>query len=365
MKRSIFVIAIGIFILFQGNASTQINQPMTKSETRGVWMHPGLFGTDEKEAIKKIQSTLDEYVQAGINTLLMLVKNTTGEIYFKSKIGVPDPAWNWDFFDVFLKEAQKRKMTVHPWFCVFPEGKILGQVREHPEWLIISSKGEMVTSVNPALPQVREYEISLMKELVLQYPVDWVHLDYIRYPCFPDEPYFSYDPKTRALFKEYSGIELLDIKATDSGNMIWNEWISWNREQVTQFIRELRDALKTSGRTIKISAAVFPNADNAKVLIGQDWASWAEQELVDMLCPMLYTNHTVFFEKYVSQAVRIVKGHCQICPGIGIGTSHNQNTPEGMLEQLKISRNLGSDGVIFFSSGSLKSEFLTKLNASN
>jgi len=29
-------------------------------------------------------------------------------------------------------------MTVHPWFCVFPEGKILGRVREHPEWLIIS-----------------------------------------------------------------------------------------------------------------------------------------------------------------------------------------------------------------------------------
>ena len=34
----------------------------------------------------------------------------------------------------------------------------------------------------PALPEVRAYELSLMTELVSRYPVDWVHLDYIRFP---------------------------------------------------------------------------------------------------------------------------------------------------------------------------------------
>ena len=103
---------------------------------RGVWMHPGFFGPDKAAAVEKMRTTLDEYAAAGINTLIMLVKNTSGHVYYASEIGVPDGAWNWDFFEVFLAEAKKRKMEVHPWFCVFPESSILGQVREHPEWLI-------------------------------------------------------------------------------------------------------------------------------------------------------------------------------------------------------------------------------------
>jgi len=117
------------------------------------------------------------------------------------------------------------------------------------------------------------------------------------------------------------------------------------------------------GRPVKVSAAVFPAADKAKVLVGQDWEAWANMGLVDMLCPMLYTNHAGFFEKYSRRAIAIGKGHCLVCPGIGIGTSHNQNTPEGMLEQIAISKRLGGDGVVFFSSSSLTSDFLQKLKA--
>lgn len=56
-------------------------------------------------------------------------------------------------------------------------------------------------------------------------------------------------------------------------------------------MRELKEALAGTGRQVKIGAAVFPDAANARVLIGQDWAEWARRGLVDMLCPMLYTRH--------------------------------------------------------------------------
>jgi len=200
-------------------------------------------------------------------------------------------------------------------------------------------------------------------EVAARYETDWIHLDYIRFPCEPAEPYFSFDPETVRLFKEYSGVDITGVKARDSGNMIWNEWLEWNRSQVTQFVRELRESLRATGRIVGISAAVFPNAENAKVLIGQDWTAWARDGLVDMLCPMLYTNQAQFFEKLARQAVEYGRGHCRVCPGIGIGTSHNQNTPEGMLEQMKISQSLGADGVIFFSSSSLTGPFLEKLKA--
>jgi uncharacterized lipoprotein YddW (UPF0748 family) len=342
----------------QAGAETTLSMPV-----RGVWMHPGFFGPEKASAVEKIRTTLDEYQKAGINTVIILVKDTAGRVYYSSRIGPADPRWDWDFFAEFLAEARKRNMQVHPWFCVFPETSILGQVREHPEWLIQSPKREFVGSVNPALAAVREYERNLMMEVAARYGVDWIHLDYIRFPCEPTEPYYSYDPETIRLFKEYSGVDLGALKARDSGNMFWNEWLDWNGAQVTQFIRELKESLMAFGRKIRISAAVFPNAANARVLIGQDWAAWAKEGLVDMLCPMLYTNHAQFFEKFSKQAVDIGRGFCQVCPGIGIGTSHNQNTPEGMIEQMKISKSLGADGVIFFSSSSLKEPFLEKLKA--
>ncbi|TFG58264.1 MAG: hypothetical protein E4H35_01560 [Candidatus Aminicenantes bacterium] len=341
-----------------GPVATSLSMPV-----RGVWMHPGFFGSDKAVAIEKMRTTLDAYVQAGINTVIMCVKNTSGHVYYASEIGVRDKAWDWDFFGVFAAEAQKRRMEVHPWFCVFPESAILGQVREHPEWLITSPKREFVGAVNPALPAVREYEISLMLEVVRKYDVGWVHLDYIRYPCEPTEPYFSFDPETLRLFKQDTGIDMAAVKARDSGNMAWNEWLRWNTDRVTVFVRELKDALKATGRKVKISAAVFPDAGNAAVLIGQDWPAWAREGLVDMLCPMLYSNDAGLFEKLVREAVGYGKGRSQVCPGIGIGTSHNQNTPEGMIEQMKISKRLQADGVVFFSSNSLNQPFLDRLKA--
>jgi uncharacterized lipoprotein YddW (UPF0748 family) len=355
------ILCFGV-LRFSGAASQQAPPP-TKMAIRGVWAHPGFFGTEKDAAAAKIRATLDGYAQSGINTVIILVKSTSGHVYFQSQIGVQDPAYNWDFFGIFLEEARKRNISVHPWFCVFPESAVLGRVREHPEWLIMNDKGEMTTAGNAALPQVREYELSLMLELLRKYPVDWVHLDYIRFPCSPKEPYFSFDAQTRSLFEKARGQDPLALKAKDSGNLFWNEWIEWNGEQVTQFVRDLREAVKAAGRPVKISAAVFPAADKAKVLIGQDWEGWAEQGLIDMLCPMLYTNHHGLFEKYARRAVDIGRGRVLVCPGIGIGTSHNQNTPAGMLEQMNISQRLGGNGVIFFSSYSLTENFLQSLKS--
>jgi uncharacterized lipoprotein YddW (UPF0748 family) len=365
MKRITLVILTVACVLALTAAPLPGRDSGLKMAVRGVWAHPGTFGPDQAKAVPLMRKTLDEYVRAGIDTVIMLVKNTNGYVYYKSKLGVGDPAYTWDFLDVFLKEAKARNISVHPWFCVFHETGILGQFRLNPEWLIRSRRGEMVGAANPALPEVRQYELGLMMEVAKNYPVDWIHLDYIRFPCEPTEPFFSFDPKTRALFKEHSGWDPMEIKAQDSGNMIWNEWLEWNRDQVTRFVAELKDALKTTGRPMKISAAVFLDPDNARVLIGQDWVKWAEQGLVDMLCPMLYTNHEVFFEKYVKRAVAAAKGRSQVCAGIGISSSHNQNTPEGMIRQMQITKDCGADGVIYFSSGSLTAPFLKKLRAAD
>jgi uncharacterized lipoprotein YddW (UPF0748 family) len=362
--RTLAGLALAIVMLAPAIAPSFSDGPAAKAlrpPVRGVWMHPGTFGPDKAVAVEKIRATLDAYAQAGINHLFMLVKDTAGRVFYPSEIGVAAPAWDWDFFAVLLEEARKRRMEVQPWFCVFPESGILGEVRRHPEWLIRGPRGEMVGAVNPALPAARAYERSLMLEVVRKYGVGWIHLDYIRYPCEPTEPFFSFDPETLRLFKEDTGIDMATVKARDTGNPAWNVWLRWNRDRVTLFVRELRDALKAAGKKVQISAAVFPAAENARVAIGQDWASWGREGLVDMLNPMLYTNDVQLFETLAREAVGFAEGRTLVCPGIGIGTSHNQNTPEGMLEEMRISEAAGSDGVVYFSSSSLAAPFLEAL----
>ncbi len=82
-----------------------------------------------------------------------------------------------------------------------------------------------------------------------------------------------------------------------------------------------------------------------------------------MLNPMLYTNDVKLYEKLAREAVGYAKGGTLVCPGIGIGTSHNQNTPEGMIEEMRITKALKGDGVVYFSSTSLKQPFLDALKA--
>jgi uncharacterized lipoprotein YddW (UPF0748 family) len=364
--RSSLALSIGLAAAFPSVAAGPLSagpaQAAPASEIRAVWAHPGQFPADPAEARVKMKTVLDAWAEAGIDTIIMLVKTTSGYVYWPSKLAERDPAYTrYDLLGLLIEEAKPRGMTVHPWFCVFNEGAIPGQVRQHPEWLIRSPDGELVGVANPALPEVRAYELSLMLEVAKAYPVDWIHLDYIRFPCSPREVYFSWDARTRALFKQHSGVDPVDIKARDSGNILWNEWIDWNRGQVTAFLREMRAGLAGLGRPVRISAAVFPSAGEARVLIGQDWPAWCREGLLDMLCPMLYTNNAAFFEKYAREALAAAAGRIPVLPGIGIGTSHNQSTPEIMMAQIAAGRRLGAAGHVFFSGSSLKPEFLEAL----
>ena len=330
-------------------------------EIHGVWVHPSTFGPEKDAAVTSMRKTLDEYRRSGINTLMVLVKSTSGLVYYKSAIAQMDTSWKWDFFGTFLDEARKRNMTVHPWFCVFTEGAQTGPVRQHPEWLVRSATMETQGVLNPAVEGARDYERNLMLELVRNYPVDWIHLDYIRYPCEPTEPFFSFDEETRNQFKQHTGEDPLEIKHKNSGNTLWNEWIDWNSEHVTRFVRELRTALKATKKPVRISAAVFPDADNSRVLIGQDWGRWMREGLIDMVCPMLYLNNDTLLAKYVKRALKQMNHHGQLCAGIGIVSAHNKNSPAGLASQVRLTRRLHAHGYVIFSSGSLTKDYLDAL----
>jgi len=358
--RAALIFALGAAALAFGPAGAEAGTD--DGFIRGVWMHPGQFGTDEPAAAARMSEVFAAYERAGVDSVFIMVKSPSGHVYFRSAAGVADPAYPYDFFGLFLREARRRNLTVHPWFCVFPESAGVGEAGRHPEWLVRGPDGTTAGSVNPAVPEARAYERGLMLDLLRNYPeAGWIHLDYIRYPCEPTEPFYGYDERSRALFAAEAGADPLALKARDTGNMMWAEWLRWNAGRVTLFLRELREDLKALGRPVRLSAAVFPDAAASRMMIGQDWAEWARAGLVDMLCPMLYTDSSVLFETYAREALSLRSEHVLVCLGVGIATSHNRSTPEGMAGQIAFARNAGADGVVFFSGDSLGEPFLKRL----
>jgi len=101
---------------------------------------------------------------------------------------------------------------------------------------------------------------------------------------------------------------------------------------------------------------IYPNLN-----LASPGARWAEDGLVDVLCPMLYTSDARLFRSYVREAVRVGKGRARIYAGIACVSSHNKNTPDGVVQQVAIAREEGADGVAFFSGYSLGPEFRAAL----
>ncbi len=337
------ILFISIFIIPKKSFSQIVQQ----KEGRAVWLHGSLFEDKQKEATQHLEELLDKYSEIGINTIFCYYTM----MYQHNR--------EWDYLEVLLTEAHQRNIKVHSNFCPGQKVKLEGEIKEHPEWLIRGKKGEIYLNLNLANPEAREYIKRQIKE-ALKYDINGIHLDYIR---FPINQGFSYDKATCEAFKKVSGYSPFDGKF-DSGSMIWCEWLKWNAEQVTILVSEIKVIIDKSGKDVLLGVDVFADGDAAKILIGQDWKLWAEEGLVDIICPMQYTNNVDMFRRSVKEAVKVTKGKCLIYPGIACHSSHNTNTPEGVVQEIIVAREEGADGITFFSGTSLTDEFMDKLKIS-
>ncbi len=313
---------------------------LNEGEIRAVWLHQTLFDKEEMTARIQITDLFNDYAETGINNLYCYYT-------LQEENHLP-----WDYLQVIIEEGHKRGIGIHPVFCPGHEVDLEQATQEHPDWLIRDRNGNATPHLNLALPQVRKYWMEKIAR-ALEYDIDGIHLDYMRYPLNQG---FSYDSLSCSLFKQVFGSSPFEI-SNDSGSMLWCEWIKWNEKQITAFVREVHQLIQVSGKKVLLGADVFPSINISPVEIGQHWIDWAQEGIIDFVCPMLYTNNPELFGEYLGEAVAQAGTDCRVFAGIGIVTSHNRITPEIFARQLAIAREKGAQGVVFFSGFSLSDEF--------
>ncbi len=134
--------------------------------------------------------------------------------------------------------------------------------KSHPQFRVGGYEGWGKEALNYAVPRVREYFFSLLREVVERYDLDGLELDFMRFPY-----YFPYRPDS---MEAWAGV-------------------------MTAFVgrvRELTDSAGTArGRRILLAVRV-PSSLAGCAHVGLDPAAWARRGLIDFLtaAPFLSTE---------------------------------------------------------------------------
>ncbi|MCY7403133.1 MAG: family 10 glycosylhydrolase [Cryobacterium sp.] len=332
-------------------------------EGRGLWVRP------TETTPEQIRASLDAIAASGFN-MVFLETVWQGYTIYPSAVAAeygiatqrPEMV-GFDPLSVWVEEAHNRGIELHPWVHTFFVGVDSASdgpgpvLTAHPEWAAVEREdvgkaGPQPSSqevgyyfIDPSMPEPRQYVKSLFEEILTDYDVDGLHLDYIRYPV--SEPWetasFSYSDHARTAFAASHGVDPFSLTPADA---LWKTWGDWREAQVTSFVSEVRDLQVRVAPEAEISAAVFPNPADGLAKKFQNWADWVQKGYVDVLTGMSFGTTA----DSVAQETALMRGI--------VGTDNllytatygpfRGSTPDVLLAQVQAVRDAGSDGAALF-----------------
>jgi len=344
-------------------------------EGRAIWLdRASIVQATNPEGLKALLARLH---QAGINIIYFETVNAGFPIY-PSKITTINPLiHNWDPLAVAVEEGHRMGMEVHAWVWCFAVGnrrhnELIGQPETYPG-PVLSEPGLITEALrnrhgglavdsrqhefwlSPASPKAKAFLINLYSEIVTNYAVDGIHLDYIRYPFQTSSTRMGYETPGRLAYHTTTG-KSVDDTGTDSMRL----WAAWKTVQVSNFVRDVSSTLRPLRPGLKISAAVFPMRRAARLAaIQQDWETWVEQGWVDSLSPMSYTSDPQRLKALYESVVASPQVHGIVYPGIAL--SHLDNGQ--LMLQLEALRDDGSLGSTLFAATHLSADKANSLGS--
>jgi uncharacterized lipoprotein YddW (UPF0748 family) len=350
--------------------------PDLPSDPKALWVvRDGLLSPN---AIRRMVA---DAARAGVTDLFVQVRGR-GDAYYESSL-VPaalplQRAWkrhgHYDPLELVLELAHIRGIRVHAWMNVYlvrSEGNVpAGHVTlEHPDWVAEDRSGVPMTALSarrlraawtegayldPGNTQVVKHFMDVVTELLARYPVDGIHLDYVRYPVLD----VGYSEAMRAGFRRMTGVDPLELDANEAGlrrergdegyTELQRRWMGFKAAQVTAMVASVHDAVRAMQPQVILSAAVKPDPDKAYAQVGQDWVRWVRKGLVDVVAPMMYSPSRTVVREQARELSRIVPPE-RVWAGIAV---YNQSLAAAE-DNIRTCRAAGLGGISIFSYNSL------------
>jgi len=347
---------LSIILLFVIN--TLFAQPMR--ETRAVWVStnfrldwpPPTFDQEEqKQALLKIFDNVERknlntiYFQVRSNSVLLLESSI--EPWSPHITGTVGERGNYDPLEFAIKEAHKRGLEIHAWIntlrCFSGTEEIIKNYSRHllnlhSNWVYKAiTDGKESFWLDPGLPEARNYLVKLINELVENYNIDGVQLDFIRYPKKDIDDKFSYS-----------------IYGNDQ------DIGKWRRDNITKLVGDISNKIKSKKPFVKLGVTPIGIYKNNKIISGlegyydvyQDSREWLKLGIIDYAVPQIYWDiesdpkFTLLAEEWsdFSYGKNII---------IGIG-AYKPNVKKDIEKMIDISRKANVSGIAFFRYGNIK-----------
>jgi uncharacterized lipoprotein YddW (UPF0748 family) len=307
LKNLIYAILVAVITPCNLYAQTtaKINP---KREFRGVWVatvanidwpsRPGLTADQQKQ---EFIGLLEQHKKNGMNAIILQVRPAADAFYLKSrepwsrwlmgKQGLA-PATGYDPLEFAIREAHSRGMELHAWFNPYRATMNANEsvseehmTRKRPEFFF-SYGGKK--QFDPGIPEVREYIVQVILDVVKGYDVDGIHFDDYFYP-YPisgqkinDASTYSKYPNGIGNIQDWrrNNVDLL-IKMLDDSIHHYKNYVKFGISPFGIWKNIAEDSLGSQSSGLSNYSALF--ADSRK---------WVKEGWVDYINPQIYFSFT-------------------------------------------------------------------------
>lgn len=345
------VLLLVLGLLQQPTGYSQTNSP--KGELRGVW----LTNIDSEVLFSRtnLRRGLERLARLNFNTVYPTVWNWGYTLYpsavAQAVIGQrldPEPRLQGrDMLAEAVIQGHRLGLAVIPWFefgFMAPADSAL--VKRHPDWVTNRLDGSQIVMegvhprvwLNPFHPQVQQFMVAAIAELVASYDIDGIQLD----DHFGLPVDLGYDSFTVALYRQEHGGQ---SPPSDSQDL---DWIRWRADKITAVVTQLFHTVKALKPRCLMSLAPNPYQFSYENYL-QDWATWERRGLIEELIVQIYRND---MERFISELnapeLQAAKRHIPVAIGILTGLKNRAVPTAQIQQQVATVRSYNLAGVSFF-----------------
>ena len=362
----------------EGNMAIKTSLPYIPNELKGVWVRP------TETTKEQIVATLDKLKDNGFNSVFL-------ETYYHGKTIFPSKTMNKYGFTVqnelfegidplklWVDEAHKRGIKVHTWFQSFyvgnqnPNRNSTSILAQHPEWGNKTKKcadcqgATMSVSehngyfLDPANPNVQEFLLELLSEIITEYHPDGINLDYIRYPNSNprnDMAAWGFSEYAREDFRTKYGKDPAELTIADAQ---WYDWNLYRRNIITDFVRKVGELCKDN--KTYISTVIFPDIASALSTKQQDWRSWSFNGYIDGFTPLFLTYDSKMLASMMNDVMNAKSPDTELYAGLFV--TFMGGASEDLIRQIFETRKMNANGIILFDYAHTTPVYTTTLMAS-
>lgn len=269
-------------------------------QEKSIWVTAWNMNSPEK--IDKVLAKAHEY---GFSKVFLQTRYRGDALYFPNRVDStytnPDSICyllkkdHFDPLDYAIKKADTLDIKIYAWVTTFVatphdlEKITSGHVYyTHPEWFLKTREGKVSpyneyegAFLDPALPEVRNYLINVFSDIVINYDIAGIQLDYIRYP----DSIYGWNKYSKALVDSIPDFN----------------FSKWKQDKVSSFFNYAYISLKNIKPDIEISAAVISDTAKAINSYSQNWIKWLNEGFLDRIYIMAYNTSTTSFTSLIKK----------------------------------------------------------------